>query len=203
MAAERGPWGAPCHLLPPPAISGRPSSTPGGGGTDGSISKCAHLGTNNKERLSESVPPSPPAHSTFSLRPGWGEWYAALSETPDPKLSLQGEGLSILPSPGTRGLSNSEQGRAGQGRGFLLEGPVLSFFPSLFPCFLCPACYRPGIAPMATWHGEPPLHFHGVQSSQAPPPSLGHQGPVGSLALSKSREGHREALRGLPHGRAP
>lgn len=116
MAAERGPWGAPCHLLPPPAISGRPSSTPGGGGTDGSISKCAHLGANNKERLSESVPPIPPAHSTFSLRPGWGEWYAALSETPDPKLSLQGEGLSILPSPRTRGLSNSEKGRAGQGR---------------------------------------------------------------------------------------
>ena len=138
MAAERGPWGAPCHLLPPPAISGCPSSTPGGGGTDGSISKCAHLGANNKERLSESVPPSPPAHSTFSLRPGWGEWYAALSESPDPKLSLQGEGLSILPSPGTRGLSNSEQGRAGQGRGFLLEGPVLSFVPSLFPCFFAP-----------------------------------------------------------------
>lgn len=142
MAAERGPWGAPCHLLPPPAVSGRPSSTPGGGGTDGSISKCAHLGANNKERLSESVPPSPPAQSTFSLRPGWGEWYTALSETPppDPKISLQGEGLSILPSPGTHGLSNSEEDRTGQGRpgGVLLEGPVLSFFPSLFLCFLCP-----------------------------------------------------------------
>lgn len=117
MAADQGPWGALCHLLPPPVISGHPSGTPGGGGMDGSISKCAHLGANNKERLSQSVPPTPPAHSTFSLRPGCGELYAALSETPDRKLSLQGEGLSILPSPRTRGLSNSEEGREGQGWG--------------------------------------------------------------------------------------
>ena len=158
MAADRGLQGALCRLLPPPAISGSPSGTPGGGGLDGSISKCAHLGANNKERLSQSVPPTPPAHSTFSLRPGCGEWYTAFSQTPDRKLSLQGEGLSILPSPRTCGLSNSEEGRKGQGwgggrscwkgRGGLT---TLSFFPSPLLCFLCPTCYRPGSVPITTW----------------------------------------------------
>ena len=101
-------------------------------------------------KMCPSVPPIPPAHNTFSLRLRQEEWYAALSETPDPRLSLQGEGLSILPSPRTRGLSNSEEGRAGQGLS-CWKGPALSFFPSLLPCFLCPTCYRPGIAPIATW----------------------------------------------------
>ena len=125
---------------------------------DGSISKCAHLGANNKERLSQSVPPTPPAHSTFSLRPGCGEWHEALSETPDRKLSLQGEGLSILPSPRTCGLSNSEEGRTGQGWGggaVLLKGqgwadhPLILPFPA--PVFSLPHLLQARKCPITTW----------------------------------------------------
>lgn len=81
--------GSPCHLLPPPAVSGRPSSTPGEVARMVPFQKCAHLGANNKERLSESVPPSPPAQSTFGLRPGWVV-HSPLTRPPDPKISLQG-----------------------------------------------------------------------------------------------------------------
>lgn len=169
---------------------------------DGSISKCAHLGANNKERLSESVPPIPPAHGTFSLRPGWGEWYAALSETPDPKRSLQGEGLSILPSPRTRGLSNSEEGRVGQGRGVLLEGP--------HPHSSLP-CSRVLFSPPATGQELPPSQPGRVNrlciSKVSNPPGhlLLHWVTKGLLEawLCPSPEKGTEKLTGLPHGRDP